>query len=137
MQGEEIKAFKNQLRRYNYLCSRMSSLKNSIEYLYDRLGGVRGIDPSKEPVHVQPNKDLEYKIRDDIEKLEAKLRLVVAEKVEIDEILAKIDPPLRDAIMEVYVYRHRIDVVAIKHSLSHTGLHKRMNKAIKGALREI
>ena len=137
MQSEEIKAFKNQLRRYTYLCSRLATLENSIEFLYDRLGGVRGIDPSKEPTHAMPNKELEYKLRDDIEKLEAKLMIVVAEKNEIDEILSRIDLPLREAIMEVYIYGHRIDMVASKYYLSHNGLHKRMNKAIKGALNEI
>lgn len=137
MQSEEIKAFKNQLRRYNYLCSRLESLRNSIEYLYDRLGGVRGIDPSREPVHGQPNKELEYKLRDDIEHLEAKLSLVVAEKVEIDSILGRIEEPLRNAIFEVYALGYRTDVVASKMFLSHNGLHKRINKAIKGALNEI
>ena len=137
MQSAEIKAFKNQLRRYTYLCSRLNTLTNSIEYLYDRLGGVRGIDPSKEPTHSQPNKELEYKLRDDIEHLEAKLKHVVDEKVEIDEILNLIETPVREAITEVNIYGHSIDSVSAKYYLSHTGLQKRMDKAIKGALNEI
>lgn len=137
MQSDNIKAFKNELRRYTYLCSRLASLENSIEYCYDRLGGVRGVDPSKEPIHALPNKELEYKLRDDIERYEAKLKAVVAEKVEVDEILNRIEEPIRGAIMEVYIQGHRVDDVARKMFLSHNGLHKKMNKAIKEVLHEL
>ena len=137
MQKEEVKAFKFKLRGYTYLCSTIGTLENSIEFCYDRLGGVRGIDPSKEPTHAMPNKELEYKLRDDIERYEAKLKLKVNEKVEIDQILGKIENPLRDAIFDVYVLGRRVDDVARGLYLSHNGLHKQINKAIERALREV
>ena len=137
MQSLEIKAFKNELRNYNYLCSRIVSLENSIEFCYDRLGGVRGVDPSKEPVHAMPNKELEYKLRDDISKFEALLAQKVAQKVEIDRTLDRMENDVREAVFKVYAMGYSCVKVADEYFLSSTGLQKRMNKAIKEALREI
>ena len=137
MQKIEVKAFKNELRNYTYLCYVISTLENSIEYCYDRLGGVRGIDPSKEPTHSQPNKELEYKLRSDIEHYESILKQKINQKVEIDRILDKIETPLRMAIINVYIKGNRVEDIARDMYLSHNGLYKQMNKAIMEALREI
>ena len=137
MQRIEVKAFKNELRNYNYLCYYIETLKNSIEFCYDRLGGVRGIDPSKEPTHSMSNKELEYKLRNDIEHYESILRLKIDQKVEIDRTLDKIETPLRMAIISVYIKGNRVEDVAREMFLSHNGLYKQMNKAIMEALREI
>lgn len=136
MQKQEVKAFKNELRNYTYYCSRIVTLENSIEYLYDRLGGVRGIDPSKEPMHAMPNKDLEYKIRDDISHLEAKLATYRIKKESVDEILGRMDLEICEAIKKVYVKGDHIEKVARELYLSHNGLAKRMNRAILIAVRE-
>ena len=69
MQRPEVRAFKNELRNYTYYCSRIASLEESIEFMYDRLGGVRGVDPSKEPLHSAPSKEYEYMLRDKITNL--------------------------------------------------------------------
>ena len=137
MQREEVKAFKNELRNYTYYCSRIVSLENSIQFCYDRLGGVRGVDPSKEPTHVLPNKDLEYKLRDDIERYETKLRRYRAKLSEIDEILDRIETDVCEAIKRVYIKGEHIEKVGRELYLSHNGLAKRMNKAIERALNEI
>lgn len=134
MQKEEVRAFKNELRNYTFLLHEIVTLENSIESIFDRLGGVRGIDPSKEPLHSLPDKDLEYKLRDDIEKLEAKLRLRRGEKEHIDLILSRIESPLREAIFDIYVMGKRFDNVAYDVAYSHNGLYKRINKVIEGAL---
>lgn len=133
----EVKAFKNELRNYTYLCYVINTLENSIEDCYDRLGGVRGVDPSKEPIHGMPNKELEYKLRNDIEHYESILRQKVNQKVEIDRILGRIETPLKMAIIDVYVNGRRVDDTAKRMFLSHNGLYKQMNKAIKEALDEI
>ena len=133
MQKTRVKAFKNELRNYNYFCSRIKDLEASIGYCYDRLGGVRGIDPSKEPTHSQPNKELEYKLRADIERYEAKLARFQAKKHEIDEILERIEEPLKKAIIDVYANGNKIDNVSAKMDISPNGLAYRMNKAIENA----
>ena len=134
MQPKEVKAFKNRLRYYSYLTQEIKSLEDEIEELYERLGGVRGIDPSKEPLHTVPNKELEYKIRDIISKLDRDLSRKKGEKEEIDRILEKMETSLRTAVISVYVDGKTIAGVASKMYLSHTGLMKRMNMEIKKAL---
>lgn len=134
MQPEEIRAFKNELRNYNYYLYKIITLGKSIEFLYDRLGGVHGVDPSKEPIHAMPNKDLEWKIRDDITRLEAKKSTTENKLREIDDVLHRIEEPIRTAIISVYISGKQISNVAGEMYLSSTGLAKRINKAIKKAL---
>ena len=134
MQLKKVKAFKNRLRYYSFLKDDIHSLEQMIEDTYDRLGGVRGVDPSKEPMHSPPDKDMEYKLRDLISGLEATLGRRNAEKAEIDEILGKMETPVREAVISVYVEGNTIASVASRMYLSHTGLMKRMNREIKKAL---
>lgn len=134
MQKEEVKAFKYELRNYRFILTDISTLERSIEYLYERLGGVRGVDPSREPSHVMPDKDLEYKLRDDISRLEAKLSLRRKEKERVDQILARIEWPIDEAIKEIYIKGRRTEDVAIVMYLSANGLHYRINRAIERSL---
>jgi DNA-directed RNA polymerase specialized sigma24 family protein len=132
----QLKAFKNRLRNYNYILWEIETLEENIEELYDRLGGVRGVDPSKEPLHTVPDKDLEYKIRDIISKLDAKLSRKRGEKEEIDRILAIIETDDREAIISVYVKGNHCDKVAREHNMSPSGLKSRMDRQIKKALQQ-
>ena len=134
MYSSQVKAFKNRLRNYNYITEQIDTLRNRIEDLYDQLGGVRGVDPSKEPIHSPPNKDMEYKLRDLITRQEKNLRHMMNEKDEIDSTLLKIESSLRWAIINVYVNGEKMVKVAGYMYLSTSGLLKRMNKAIKKAL---
>lgn len=136
MQSEEVKAFKNDLRNYTFKLHEIVTLENSIEFLYDRLGGVRGVDPSKEPLHGMPNKDLEYKLRDDITKLDEKLRRKRDEIAEIDQILMRMEETVRDAVIDVYVHGKLCDKVARQQHMSPSGLKSRMDRQIKKALQQ-
>ena len=136
MQKDSVRAFKNELRNYTYYLSRIVSLENSIEFLYDRLGGVRGIDPSKEPLHTVPNKEMEWKIRDDISKLEKTKERTEAKVMEIDSVLNRIESPLRNAIINIYVVGKQVKNTCDYYYLSPSGLVSRMNKAIEEALDE-
>lgn len=129
-----VRAFKNEMRNYVFYTSQVVSLENSIEFLYDRLGGVRGIDPSKEPIHSPPNKDLEYKLRDDITLLDSKKSLLEKKIAEIDMTLELIDIPIRTAVKMVYIYGKQVKYVADQFYLSPSGLAKRMDRAIEKAL---
>ena len=129
-----VRAFKNEMRNYVFYTSQVVSLENSIEFLYDRLGGVRGIDPSKEPIHSPPNKDMEYKLRDDITLLDSKKSLLEKKIAEIDMTLELIDIPIRTAIKMVYIYGKQVKYVADQFFLSPSGLAKRMDRAIEKAL---
>ena len=134
MQKPEVRAFKNELRNYTYYCSRIASLEESIEFMYDKLGGVRGIDPSKEPLHTQPSKEFEYMVRDKITDLEKNKALYEAKRDYIDLILGKMETSVRGAVIAVYVKQEKCIKVADQNFLSSTGLQKRMNRAIDVAL---
>lgn len=133
-QTDDVRAFKNELRNYNFYLHRLSSLEDSIDFIYHRLGGVKGIDPSKEPIHAMPNKELEWKLREDIEILEAKKSLLETKTNYIDSILAEIEIPLREAIMAVYCEGKTMERVGRKYHLSSSGLNKRIIIALKKAL---
>ena len=133
-QKESVLAFKNELRNYTYYHKEVARLSNRVEELYERLGGVRGIDPSKEPLHVLPDKDLEYAIRDDISRLDAKISQFTHRIKEIDEILVRIENPVRDALISVYAKGKTVDSVAMRMEISPSGVVKRFNRAIEKAL---
>ena len=134
MQTAEVRAFKNELRNYNYYLHRIATLDESIEFIYDRLGGVRGIDPSKEPLHSPPDKDLEYKLRDDISRLEANKKLLENKIAYIEQILEKMETSLREAVIKVYAQGKPISVVCNDLYVSPSGLAKKINNEIKKAL---
>jgi DNA-directed RNA polymerase specialized sigma24 family protein len=133
-QPEKVRVFKNELRNYNYYLQEIATLDESIEEIYYKLGGVRGIDPSKEPLHSPPDKDLEYKLRDRIEILEAKKRLPEAKIREIDRILDRMETSLRRAVMAVYCEGKTIRYVAYQNNMSSSGMDLRITNAIKKAL---
>lgn len=134
MQEESVKAFKKDLGTYCYKLGRKKDLEDKIQECYDRLGGVRAVDPSREPTHSMPNIDVEYALRDRISELEQKLRHVCDQIEEIEQILDRIDSPLKTAVLEVYAKGHTIRSQAERMFLSETGLRKRINKAIEKAL---
>ena len=134
MQKPEVRAFKNELRNYAFYVSQVNTIANSIEFLYDRLGGVRGVDPSREPMHTLPNKDLEYKLRDDITLLEIKKSRLEHKIKEIDMMLDLIELPIRTAIISCYVHGNQVKMVADKFFMSPSGLAKRMDRAIERAM---
>ena len=134
MQKDNVRAFKNELRNYRYYVDEVNRIGESIEEIYDRLGGVRGIDPSKEPLHTMPDKDMEYMLRDKITSLEAKKHRLEGEIKRIDRILEKMETSLRNAVEVVFIDGNTIWSVSYKMNLSPTGLKKRMNRAIEKAL---
>ena len=133
-QSEEVRAFKTDLASYNVKKREIARLEEQIENCYEQLGGVRGIDPSKEPTHAMPNKDVEYAIRDKIERIRTKKDRLCDQINYLDEILDKIETALKTAVIEVYANGRKIRSLAAEMYLSETGLRKRMNKAIEKAL---
>lgn len=81
-----------------------------------------------------PNKDLEYRIRDEIERHERNKAFAEANVEYVDRVLGRIETPLREAIISVYVKGNTTRSVADKLYLSHTALQKRINRAIEEAL---
>ena len=136
MQDVAIKAFKNELSNYRFYQRRLKSLENMIEYCYDMLGGVRAVDPSKEPTHAfVPNKDREYAIRDEIARHERNKALVEAKLKYLDEILGQIETPLKEALIAIFADRRKTLIkVASEMYMSESTLRRTLNRAIKKAL---
>lgn len=90
-QHEEVKAFKNELMNYHAYKHRVTKLNELIEYCYHMLGGIKGVDTSKEPSqsHVH-NLDVEYKIRDEIELHSKKIERTQIKINDIESVLKKI-----------------------------------------------
>lgn len=133
-QPEDVRAFKTDLASYNVKKKQIARLEEQIEECYDQLGGVRAIDPSKEPIHAMPNKDVEYAIRDKIERLRAKRERLCGQIEYLDEILERMEPTLKTAVIEIYSNQRKIRALASTMYLSETGLRKRINKEIEKAL---
>lgn len=133
-QPEDVRAFKTDLGSYNFKLKKIRELNEKIENIYDRLGGVRGVDPSREPIHSPPNKDLEYAMRDQITACERKLARLRDQTDEVKQILDRMETSIRMAVIAVYADRKTISAVSMDMNLSETGLRKRMNKAIEKAL---
>lgn len=134
----DVKVFKNELMNYNYYQYQCNKLKEDIDYNYGLLpGNVRGLNPSKLPIHGGvPNLDNIYAIRDTITLLEAKLRRYNDKMVEVEQILEKIETPLKSAIMDKYIIGYTLEKVSKDYGYSSAGLLKKMNKAIKKALED-
>lgn len=137
MQKDSVRAFKNELRNYTYYLSRQVTLERAIEFTYDLLGGVRGVDPSREPLHTMPDPDREWQLRDEIDRYEAELARYRAKSCEIETVLGKMETSLKQAVMAVYVHGEHMDKVGREMSLSPNGLSKRINKAIEMALEDL
>lgn len=134
MQTKQVRAFKRRLEHYVDDLQRVSDLDEKIELCFHKLGGVKGIDPSKEPIHAQMDKDIEYKIRDDIEKYEALKRVYESNVIYVNSVLDLIEEETREAIKKVYIYGERQEKVASKMYLSRSTLRDRMDSRIKLAL---
>lgn len=134
MQEPSVKAFKNELRNYTFYQTKVVSLTNSIEMCYDRLGGVRGIDPSKEPLHTAPNKELEWQIREEIEIFIKEKELFDRKIAYIERVLSQIDEPYRSAVTDIFAHGVNSYKVASGMNYSQSGLLHQINKSIKMAL---
>lgn len=134
MQDKDVMTFKFDLRAYPGKKAMVKYYEEQIEQCYDILGGVRGVDPSREPLHALPDKDMEYAVRDRIEELEDEIEPLNVHIEYVERILARMEPTLRWAVIEVYCKRNTIASVARKLFLSHNGLARRIDKGIKKAL---
>ena len=134
MQKREVEAFKYELRNYVWYKKGVIVLNDCIELEYDRLGGVRGVDPSREPVHALPDKDLEYKIRDKISKLEAEKDRLEKDLNHMDEILNRMGNDDRWGVFKVYAERKRLEDICKVFHYSPSGYSSRLDRAIEEAL---
>ena len=133
-QPEEVREFKKELSSYPFLQKKLEGARDLCRYCYDLLpGGVRS--PSlTEHGHTQMSKETEYRIREEIEKHEARIQSYLQRIREIDEVLALMDEDMREACIDIYMKGRTVKRVCRKHHLSEYGLKYRVNKAIQFSL---
>jgi len=137
MQSARVKAFKNELRNYSFYLSRIEALQSLIDLCYDHLpGALHGNDPSRIPMNTVPNKDMEYRIRAEIEHHERNRRATQGEIDKCDQILGLMETSLKTAVKRIYVNGERTDKVAMDMYLSANALHNRINREIERVLDE-
>ena len=135
-QRPEVKAFKNELSNYRYYQERVRSLNELIEYCYHMLGGVKS--PPLEPVAKGlPDKEAEYRIREEISRHQKNLERVAEKISDIERILDKMPEDIREAAVRVYADRCRSDTVAAGMAMSQTALLYAVNKVIETALNTV
>ena len=137
MQTARVRAFKNELRNYSFYLSRVEALQSLIDICFDHLpGALHGNDPSKIPMNSVPNKDLEYRIRNEIEHHERNQRATQSRIDYCDQILGLMETSLKTATERIYVQGERTDKIAMEMYLSPNALHNRINKELERALNE-
>ena len=136
-QSKRVKAFKNELRAYEFNLSRIEALQSLIDICYSHLpGSVHGLDPSKIPMNPAPNKDLEYRIRNEIDRHERNKALTEAKVKYCDDILIQMETELRHAVKRIYIHGDTMESVARKMYLSTNALQNRINREMERVLNE-
>lgn len=77
-----------------------------------------------------PDKDLEYRIRNEIDRHERNKSLTEAKVRYCDEILNKMETSLKEAVMHIYVDGNTMESIARKMYLSTNALQHRINKEL-------
>ena len=133
-QKAQVRAFKNELRNYNYYVSAAKKTKEIINNYYYELSGVKACDPSRPPLHSLPDKERENRIREAISRQEKFLKLTQAKINQIDRVLSSIDNPLKSTIKDIFLKGETLTAQSCHYNLSNVGLYKKINKAIERAL---
>ena len=135
MQSLVVKAFKGRMKGYRFWQSREKAQKQLLDMCYDLLGASPK-SPNLEGVQCHSPKDIdrEYRIRGEIERIEPLLAHAKAEVKYVDEILGRIEKPLKEAIIAIYADNKSMKEVASKLDMATSTLNKQIDKAIEKAL---
>lgn len=135
MQSRAVKAFKGRLKGYRYWQDRLKGQSELMQMCYDLLGASPK-SPSFDdvPAHGPKDLDREYRIRAEIERIEPLLARAKDEVVYIDEILGKIETPLREAVIAIYADEKKMVNEAGRLNIATSTLNKKIDKAIEKAL---
>ena len=135
MQSRAVRAFKGRLKGYRYWQDRVKGQSELLACCYDMLGASPR-SPKLDGIQCHSPKDIEaeYRIRGEIERIEPLLAHARDEVNYIEEILGKIETPLKEAIIAIYADEKQLRYMADKLGFSKSGLERQINKAIEKAL---
>lgn len=132
MSKENIEIFKSKLKDYRIYYSMFLKLNERLSNLWYELEGVKAIQYDKEPSShnnylIQERK---YALSEKIKEAQAQINSLNEKLSYIDCILEKMQPEIRDTIIDIYINKKSIRKAAKKCNISHTALLKRINKEI-------
>lgn len=135
MQSRAVRAFKGRLKGYRYWQDRVKGQSELLACCYDMLGASPR-SPKLDGIQCHSPKDIEaeYRVRAEIERIEPLLAHARDEVKYIEEILGKIETPLKEAIIAIYADEKQLRYMADKLGFSKSGLERQINKAIEKAL---
>ena len=134
-QSAKVRSFKNELRNYSFYLSRVEALQSLIDLCYESLpGSVHGLDPSKLPTSSVPNKDFEYRVRNEIERHERNKWLTEMNIKRCDEILDQMETELKTAVKRIYIDGEKMSKIAMELYLSTNALQNRINRELERLL---
>ena len=135
MQSRAVRAFKGRLKGYRYWQDRVKGQSELLACCYDMLGASPR-SPKLDGIQCHSPKDIEaeYRVRAEIERIGPLLAHARDEVNYIEEILGKIETPLKEAIIAIYADEKQLRYMADKLGFSKSGLERQINKAIEKAL---
>ena len=99
----DVEALERRLRLYKYNQEKIDKWQAEIDGLYDQLGGYKSPPFDREPVHSPKNLEQEYEVRERIAILEERVKRLSNENAELDQILAKVQTSLYEAVKQRYI----------------------------------
>lgn len=131
-----ILAFKNELRNYRFYQERIESLDELINICYYNLTGVKGVRADKVPSSTNPElaEETRYRIYDEIEHHKQNKAITEAKLKSLDEILDKLEKPIKEALIKIYADGESYDKVSQEMYLSKSALFEKLDTKLKGVL---
>lgn len=134
-QRPEVKAFKQELENYSYYLEREKKLSGMIDYCYDLLGGVRGVNPAAVRSNSPVDKEREYRIRDEIAKHEKNRKRNKEKIAEIEETVNLMPEDAKEIVRLKYLKGKTYVQISEIVYMSPSTVKDRLNRAIIAALR--
>ena len=134
MNREEIKMFRLMLKRdYSFLVYKIEDLKQEIELLYDKMGGVKSIDYSKAKGTTNQEAIEQYKlsISEDIGYVEKELLIYQERLKKIDDVLDKLDDCHKEMFKLKYLKHKTYYEIGKIYYLTPSAVNKRMTRVLE------
>ena len=134
---ENVQAFKNELRNYNYYRKEKNKIKEKINLEYYNLSNLKGVNPNKQPgttnqeyLHERRNEVYER-----ITELKEKEKEYAIKIKAIEKILNKIPEKNRKIITELFIEKKDANKICEKYYISKSTLYYRVDTWIGKFLR--
>lgn len=134
--NRKIEAFKRELGNYYFYVDDIKKTNGTIDEVFYRVGGARGIDPGK--VHSSAPVSLAEKldsVQPELTLLEARLKMEEASVKYVNLMLSMMpDDRIKEAMARVYMYGEHLEDICDDYGYSPQGLHHRINREIRKLL---